>query len=459
MPSDANTIQPAMQTPSIPRSLGRILALAIPFALGAAITSALNLGNVALLSRVTDTGALHVLSLMQPSFLLVLALMEGLAITNQVFSARSRHNWPRRGVWRVTLQLCAIGLVIFGLVAAVGKAVHHFLPVANPVIATTLEHFPMFVLSMIPFVIFDIFYGALRGQGRILHGLLPFALLMVVNLGVLYFLADRLGWGFDAVLLANVAGPLIALPVIATLLWREVRGGEMPNSEASRARLRQLLAGVGIPVFASIIVGFVSASVAYPILSDLGSENAAAFFVVLRYRIAFMIPAIAIGSAIAILVNQLAEAGEGQARFRYLAYGVPIMLAAYALAAAALPHWNGMLDLLVPSQSAALRHATELMFQGLLLTFFLTPAAAMLQVILEQLGRGGLVLVTTVLCEGGTCVALIWAQSQGDMALVLQILTGFALLSFGLFVLQLLLLLRQFGRRAPQPVGGYADAV
>lgn len=67
--------------------------------------------------------------------------------------------------------------------------------------------------------------------------------------------------------------------------------------------------------------------------------------------------------------------------------------------------------------------------------------------ILEQLGRGVQVLVITFLIEAGTCAGVVWAMMQGaEMGLILDILVAAAALSFGLFAVQFLLLLRKLGR-------------
>lgn len=430
--------------PSVRRALGNILVLAIPFALGAAVTSVLSLGKIALLSRVPDTGALSTLSLLQPAFVLILAVMEGLAITNQVFSARSHKAWPRRGVLRASRHLSAVGLIILFVIAGATYLARYIIPIDSGELSQIITLLPAFVISLSLFMVFDIYFGAMRGQGRVLLGLLPFAGLVLVDLIVTYVLVAHYGLGFEAVLLGNLAGAGVMLPVIVWLLHREVRDGAESPDEPFRIRLRQLQIGVGLPVFSSLVVGFVSAAVVFPILARLGQEQVAAFFVVLRYRIAFMIPAIAIGSAIAILVNQAAEEGEGATRLRYLVIGVPVMLVFYAAATLALPHWSFMLDLLVPADATELRQATQAMLGMLLVTFFLVASGTMLQVILEQLGRGGQVLAIAVLTELGTCGALVWATTDGaTVARISQVLIGFAALSFGLLLLQFLLLLRK----------------
>jgi Na+-driven multidrug efflux pump len=434
-----------IRAPSMVQVLIKIMAIAIPFALGAAVTSSLNLGKVALLSRAPDTGALHELSLLQPSFVLILAIMEGLAITNQVFSAKSRNNWPRRGVLRASRRLSIVGVIVFVAVAAIGYAVPQFIEINDPILAQTVDLFPLFVLSMILFAVFDIYFGAMRGQGRIMLGLLPFVGLVVIDLTVTYVLVSQYGWGFEAVLLGNLVGAGLMLPVIMWLLKREVADGEDSPDQPFRIRMRQLQIGVGIPVFSSLVVGFISASVAFPILAKLGQEQVSAFFVILRYRIAFMIPAIAIGSAIAILVNQAAEEEGDKSRLSFLSIGVPVMLVLYIGATLGLSQWSGILNLLVPVDAdAALRSATETMFSLLLVTFFLVSGSAMLQVILEQLGRGGQVFAITVVIELGTCGVLVWAmQDSATVSDIATIFNGFALLGFVLFGLQMLLLMRK----------------
>lgn len=444
--ADSTVVAASDPLPNAMQTLSRILVLAIPFAFGALITSALNLGKVALLARAPDTGALHILSLQQPSFILALAMMEALAITAQVFSARSRNNWPRRGTLRAVHRLSLTGVVLFVMVAAAGYGVAQTVSVSDPEISTILAYFPLFILSLVLYVVFDIYYGALRGQGKVMLGLLPFIGLVAIDLGVTYLLVAEFGWGFEAVLLGNLAGPALMLPVIAWLLRREMRGAEESPDAPFRIRMRQLQIGVGIPVFSSIMVGFISAAVVFPLLAKYGQENASAFFVLLRYRIAFMIPAIAIGSAIAILVNQMAEEGQGSQRLRYLCIGVPTMLLAYGVATFFLPQWSAPLDLLVPAQSADLRAATDAMFAKLLITFFLISAAVMLQVILEQLGRGMHVLVIIFLVESATCAGVVWAAMQGaGMTLILDILIGAAAFSLVLFAIQFLILLRKMG--------------
>lgn len=430
--------------------LGQILAMAVPLALGAMVTSGLNLGKIAILARSAHPEALELLSLLQPVFLLVLAMMECFAITNQVFSARSKRNWPRRGILKSSRYLSGLAVLCILVLAAIAYAVSRLVHFDNRMIEQTLSHAPVFLLSLSGFVVFDIYYGALRGQGRLLRSLLPFLGLALIDLAVTYGLISQFGWGFEAILAGNLAGPLVMLPIVILLVRIEAGSGPEVATQQISARLRPLLIVVGLPIAASILIGSISAAVIFPVLAQFGADYASAFLVVLRFRIAFMIPAIAVGSVIAILVNQAAEDGDASMRLRYLVIGIPVVLLIYAAATALLPYWCGsVLDALV-SQKAnalALHQATDFVMAQLQITFFLIAAATMLQVMLEQLGRATHVLVITIAAEIITSGGVMYAAQAGyDLTMILRLLCVVAAVTFGLLLVQLVLLIRQVRR-------------
>ncbi|MGD9918237.1 MAG: hypothetical protein AB7U46_09470 [Paenirhodobacter sp.] len=428
----------------------QILLMALPFMLGAIVTSALNLGKIAILAHAGNEQGLNTLSLLQPAFIFVLAVMEGLAITNQVFSARSKNNWPRRGIAAASWRLSLIGIALLSAIALAAYGLGQGRWLAQGTIGETLQAMPLFVLSMAAFVVFDICYAALRGQGKLARSLLPFIGLAVIDLSVTYTLSAHYGWGFEAVLVGNLAGPLAMLPITIWLLRREAGQGPAVPAPALRARLGQLLLVVGLPLAASILAGAISAAVIFPALADLGRDYASGFMVVLRFRIAFMIPAIAFGSVIAILINQAEEEGTPEARLRYILFGVPLLLIGYGILAATLPYYSRpVLDLLLSQRGdgEALRGVTEEVLTQLQITFFLVAAAAMLQVILEQLGRAPHVFVITIVTEALTCGATLYAIRQGgDLNLVLLILKAVAGLSFAALLVQMLLLVIKMRR-------------
>ncbi|WP_242406965.1 hypothetical protein [Phaeobacter sp. S60] len=448
---------PAVADDGLPpsrRSLGSVLSeiivMAIPFAAGAIIVSGLHLGKVAVLARAPQAGPLELQSMLQPAFLLVLALMEGLAISNQVFSARSKNNWPRSAIFPASWRMSAYAVLGLIVVAVLAYFASSFLPVEDALLRRTLDYLPLYILSLSAFVVFDIFYAAMRGQGKLARSLIPFLGLAAIDLSTTYVLLTEYNMGFEAVLFGNLAGPLVMLPVIVLLLKREAGPVVTHVKEQVKIRTTQLLMFVGTPISLTILVGSLSAAVIFPVLADFGSEYASAFLVVMRLRVSFMIPAIALGSVIAILVNQLSDSSTPAARLQYLGIGVPVVLGFYALLTALLPFWGGpMIALLVSPEhtTTELRAATDLVMQGLQLTFFFVSGAAMLQVVMEQLGRATQVLIIAIVTELITGSVVFYAQYAGhNLDIAILLLCGVSGLTFALFLIQFGFLLRQLGR-------------
>ncbi|MGH0003891.1 hypothetical protein ACQU0X_27780 [Pseudovibrio ascidiaceicola] len=431
-PSAEAPILPAMPRSSAISVLAQLSSMALPLAASAIIIPALNLGTISVLTRTSQFEALEILSLLQPAFVFLIALMEGLGITNQVFSAKSKNNWPRRDILKSSVRLSIYGVVLLGFLSGVTWAVGEWLTFRNGTLDQIIELLPLFILSQTALLIFDVYNGAMRGQSKAIQSLFPFLGLAAISLTVTYLLIDRYGWGFEAVLVGNLAGPLFMLPVIALMVHRQVSSAESAPAPAFNARLKQLLFFVGGPVTASILTGSLSAMVIFPALTVYGIKFVSAFLIVMRFRIFFMIPAIAVASAIAILVNQVTESEGPSTRTRYLLIGVPSTLLLYAALTASLPYWSApVLDLLVSRSGGGsdLRAATDLMMTQLQITFFLVAGGAMLQALLEQLGRGIHVLVIAGLTELVSGVATIFAISHGFLlkeVLQLQVAIGSA---------------------------------
>ncbi|MER9408708.1 MULTISPECIES: hypothetical protein [unclassified Mesorhizobium] len=443
------SVQPAPATIPQPttRIIGQIGALAAPLALGACVLSSLNLGTLALLSRYDQSGALHMMSLLQPAFFLVIALMEGLSVTNQVFAARTKHALPKGSLRSSSRILAIAGLLLLCLLAASAYGVERFLGERAGAWQPTLAELPLAVLSMAAFVIFEVYHGALRGRGRVLMGLVPFAMAAAISLAATYFLLTRHQLGFDAVLLGNLAGSLVMLPLVIYLVHREARGGESMPAPQLYGRLRGLLTNVGGPVFFSILVASASAAVLFPVLDRFGKDEVSAFLIVIRLRVAFMIPAVAAGSAIAILANQsLDEHSKHGQSVRPLAVGLLFVFTLYLLATLVMALMPGVvIDAIVPQQTAELNDRSIRLLLLLLPTFFLLPCAICMQIILEQVGDGLKVLLLTIAVELATVAAVLFVlQDQPSMEHICYILIASATIMFTAFLARVLILSRRW---------------
>lgn len=412
-------------TPRFGTTVSRIAAMAWPIMLGSLAMAILHMGQIALLGNHADKQPLLLLSLLMPFFLLFAAFLEAVAVTAQVFSARSRRDWPGRNVLDATLVLAVTGLVIVILLAGAAEAWRRFGGMELPFVrGEVLEVLGPYLLSLAPLVAFETANGALRGQGRTLPGFVLLSAAVVINLGLCYAFVFELGLGFDGVLLANLASALAVAPVTLVILARGLRGRERGPLGQALARTGMLLGVVGAPVFLSLVVSFFSSAVVVDLVAGFGSDYVSGFLIVARLRFFFLIPAIALATALAVLVNQEGGGGPSRHRRALLSQGAAAVVLAYA-ALTAILYFAREPIVGVIAADAALRDATLAVLLVLLPSFFLVGVVVAAQVVLENLGRGVRVLIWTLLLEAGACAALLtYATTLDDALLILLAAAG-----------------------------------
>jgi Na+-driven multidrug efflux pump len=421
---------------------GRVLALSLPLMVGSLTAAGQSIAKLGLLTYHGETEALYLFSMVQPGFILMLAFMESLAIANQVFSSKSVRTWPKGDVRRATTFFSALGCLLILVVAAGIRGAQPLLPV-DSVMRPILPEMALFVLSFLPFFLFEARNAALRGQGRTALALVPFAVLIAVDLGVTAAGVMLFDLGFHAVLLGNVAGPLVAFPLTYILLNRTVGPAAPVADPGYRRNVLRMLIGVATPTFLTTFAGSVAAMVIFPLLARLGPDAVSSFLIVVRMRVLFIIPAIAAGSAMAIMINSKNETEHGAESRRILSCGTAMIALIYVAATAGLYLGHGgIVGLMVPADNPPLRAAATELFRLLILTFFLVAVGTMLQVVLEHLGKGVPVLVATLATEAMTIGAAIWLlQSGAGLVALTQVMTAAAaltLLAFAAFFLRFL---------------------
>lgn len=432
---------------SLPSLMVRIVALAAPLAISACILSGLNLGMLTILGRHGDTEAIYLMSLMQPAFFIIIAIMEGLAITNQVFSARCMNAPSGGAVLKSSRALSVVGLLLIGTIALIAYCASQTLSLQSQSLALILSYLPIAALSMAAFLVFEVHHSALRGSGNALLAIGPFALAAILSLLVTYVLLYRYQIGFTAVLIGNFTGPLIMLPIVFALVRRIARKDkEMTESVPEARRIWPLLSTVGLPVFFSILAASASAAFVFPIIDRFGENEVSAFLVVLRLRVAFTIPAVAAGSAIAILVNQSPNNQTGLSGDRYLAAGIPFVFTVYAVATIIIMLVKTTaIGLIVPEDAATLNLWSNNLLWLLLPTFFLMPCVVCIQIILEQIGDGLKVLVFTIIAEIATIAAVMLSVENGkSIEAISHVLTVSSAFIFASYIARLVYVLRHW---------------
>ncbi|MEI7376639.1 MATE family efflux transporter [Dickeya chrysanthemi] len=386
--------------PAASGDIRQIMALAWPMMVTAVVVSLSQNMQIAILGNGAESQTLLTLSFLQPFNFLFIAILECLAITNQVFSARSRHDWPRQRIRHSTLLLGVIGILATALTALLCRVLA--LPLSNwmnsPDLALMQNAAPGYLLSMTPFLALEMCNAALRGQGKTVPSMTLMCGYVLLSAAGCYLGFHVYQLGFDAVLLANSLPALVLLPLAVRSLRQVARPVPDERPHAFLPRLLALLTHAGLPVGFSMLVVFFSSMVIFPLVAALGAGFLPAFLIVIKLRAFFIIPAVATGSAIAILLNQHRKTHSAPRQVSLLNNGVWLIVLAYlALTLGVCWARNGILAGF--SNDELIRQSSQLLLLLLLPTFFLTSLVAALQTLLEQVDRGKRVLLFTLALE------------------------------------------------------------
>ncbi|MDQ0741470.1 MATE family efflux transporter [Pseudomonas sp. W4I3] len=391
------------------RDIADLLKLAWPMIVVAVAVSFSQNMQTAILGHGAETTSIYWLSMIQPFSFLFLAILECLAISNQVFSARSVNLWSKQKVLRATLLLAVLGVVVIALLSA---AVALSAPWLERVLPVAGEHFyqealPLYFLSMVPFIQLEMCNSALRGQGRSASSMLLVIAFILLNGVICYTSYHVYGLGFYSIIVANALASCLLIPVATWLVWHVGRQAQDDRPHAFTARLKGLLQQVGLPIFISFIVVFLSSLLVFPLIAKAGEQYVAAFLIITKIRMFIVIPAVACGSALAILINQRLTVTSGEGLKWLLHRGLMFIAGLYLVLTAGVYFSERTLIGLL-SGDGAIREASSQMMLVLLPTFFLTAFVASLQALLEQLDQARRVLILTVIIEL-TMAIVLWA--------------------------------------------------
>jgi Na+-driven multidrug efflux pump len=410
---------------SLSKDIADLLKLAWPMIVVAIAVSFSQNIQTAILGHGKETSSIYLLSMLQPFSFLFLAILECLAITNQVFSARSLNMWSRQKVLAATSLLATLGIVIVALLsggtALCAPLLQTLLPVASNAFYSSA--LPLYFLSMLPFIQLEMCNSALRGQGKSALSMLLVIAYIVLNALICYTGYQVYGLGFNSIIISNALASALLIPVALWLVWRTGRHVEDDRPGAFIPRLSGLLLQVGMPIFASLVVLFFSSLLIFPLIGTLGEQYVAGFLIVTKIRMFIVIPAVACGSALAILINQRLAISSGEELKRLLHRGLAFICIIYLLLTSGI-YFTEVSLIKILSGDRIIQDVSSQILLILLPTFFMTSFVASLQALLEQLEQARRVLVLTVIIELLTVITLLvgwdkFSQLQSIMNLII----------------------------------------
>ncbi|WP_312034221.1 MATE family efflux transporter [Actinoplanes sp. TBRC 11911] len=257
--------------------------------------------------------ALYVRSLFTPLAFLFLALHTGLGVTTQVAAAVARGQGRLDQVAGRVTSIVRVGLpaalVLAGVLAVLAPTLAHLLS-AQP---SARDDFVEFVrwtgLAYVCVLGPTVCVSALRGGGR------PWAAgAVIAGVATIQIGLTAIGVAVHAGILvvpAAIAAANVAGTVAGVVLLRRFGAWPPGTSLAWRPAVVGSLLSIGAPVAGSLLILFVSNLGLTWVVSAFGPDVVTGFATAATVQSVVVVPAIALGSATAILMNEHRGAGRG----------------------------------------------------------------------------------------------------------------------------------------------------
>jgi Na+-driven multidrug efflux pump len=330
----------------------QIARLAAPMALATVFTLSAIWTTFAIIGHFGGD-ALYVRSLYLPVSLVLSAIQAGIEISTTVAVARLRERTPLQfGV--IVRSMAVVGLAATTIATAIVAACTGPLATVLGAQIGAREAFTTFVRLMCLVIITEVPYlvlaGALRGMGRTGSASIVAMAVMVIQVAGVVVVGGVLRHGLISVPYSVAASALAGLALAVAFLRRSGPLAAILRGTGTRLRdgiqpAARILASVGVPVGGTFIVLALANTATLRVLSRFGAAAISGYGIANATQVVLIVPAVGLGTAVAVLVNQnggvtavaTVARGAALAGIAYTGVGVLVWIAASPIARIASP--------------------------------------------------------------------------------------------------------------------------
>lgn len=311
-----------------------ILAVSLPLLLGSLINVCIQFSNTYFMGH-ASADALYFVSLYIPISFFLLAIVEGISVTNQVVVAKKTGQNTLIEMPAVTFSLAVTGIVTLLALSLftylLGESVIPALFAMEPALGAKFVPFLTAMLATsaltIPGLLLD---STLRGMGRTGIAFLLLLAYGAFYVGVLYYLTAVRGMDHMAIPYAIASSSLVFLAATFFAVRAATRGKIPVWKFFFHPEAFIMLRYVGVPVGLSHLLIFVSTFFYTRILAPFGVDVVSGFGVAFRIQTFVILPALTFGEGISILMNQKMGAGRAKESLSIFQVGLGLCFALYA---------------------------------------------------------------------------------------------------------------------------------
>lgn len=241
------------------------------------------------------------------------------------------------------------------------------------------------MIASVPAVLAAVSGAALRGLGRVQAASWNSVGVAILNISLVYIFVSMFGLNLKGIVYANLISSTLSLVISLLILFirKEVVMERIVFAKKHFVALRH----VGIPVFISYCMIFLSTFFFNKIVSHFGEGAVAGFGVGYRIQTMAILPGIVIGSAIGIMINHNLQSPHRPRAYASYRQGLLQSFALYAVLATAIWVWREPLTAFLIEDAASRAEAARYLSVVALSYIGMGPMMTTL-LTMEQSGRG-----------------------------------------------------------------------
>jgi|GEM_PF-1652248 len=364
-----------------------LLRTAVPMLLASLVNVITQLANVFFMGH-TSQSVLYVLSLYIPVSFVMIAIIEAMQLSVQVAVARSRAGGSRAFTQLfVHMMGSAVLLAILtgGIVMLLTPALTWFYAVPADIAPMFTLYVGGMMIAGVPAVLAAVSGAALRGLGRAQSASWNSVGMAMLNISLVYVFVSMFGLDLKGIVYANLISSTLSLLISLLILFvrKEVLLEHIVFAKKHFIALRH----VGIPVFISYCMIFLSTFFFNKIVSHFGEGAVAGFGVGYRIQTMAILPGIVIGSAIGIMINHNLQSPNRPRAYASYRQGLLQSFALYVMIAIAIWVWREPLTAFLIEDAASRAEAARYLSVVALSYVGMGPMMTTL-LTMEQSGRG-----------------------------------------------------------------------
>ena len=376
--------------PLWPSQMGLVFKMAMPLLLVSLLYILIQFSNTYALGH-SSFRALYLISLYIPVSFFLMAISDSVSLTNQVLVAKKVGENKAQETLQVTANLSLVGVALFLLLAGISYLGSAKLGAFFSVRPESAGRFASFVTLMfltqalmLPGMLLD---SAIRGLGKVNIAFLLLLFHTALYISLLAVFVSRYQLEERAIVYASALCAVVLLMTSTFALYR-LRAFSFPSSIVRFSpQTIVFLRWVGLPIFLSYLLIFTSTFFYNHIVAPFGEVAVAGFGIAYRIHTLVILPALALGEGISILINQNLGARRFERAYETLQGGLWGCIFLYAAIAAGMYFFNdpivGLFTENPEIREQAVRFLSTISFSYLWLGVLLT-----LLIVLQQTDNG-----------------------------------------------------------------------